>query len=260
MRDIQSEKDIRNIPLKRVGVNDILYPIRVMDRVNGTQHTIAKINMYVDLPKEFRGTHMSRFIEILNRHRCNMTVKNIENVLNDMKTVLKASESHIEVKFPYFIMKRAPVSGIESFMNYQCAFIASKKENMDFILEVGTPVHNLCPCSKSISKYGAHNQRGIVIIKVRMKKLVWIEEIVDIAEKSSSAPLYSLLKREDEKFITEKAYENPRFVEDIVRNAALMLMKDSRIKYFSVEAKNFESIHNHNAYAFYELYKKEETK
>ncbi len=260
MRDIQSEKDLRNIPLKRVGVSDIQYPIRVMDRKNGTQHTIAKINMHVDLPKEFRGTHMSRFLEVLNRHHCNMTIRNIENVLDEMKKVLKASESHIEVRFPYFIMKKAPVSKIESFMNYQCAFLASKKEKMDFILEVKTPVHNLCPCSKSISKYGAHNQRGIVTIKVRMKKLVWIEEIVEIAEKSSSAPLYSLLKREDEKFVTEKAYENPRFVEDVVRNATLMLMKDNRITYFSVEAENFESIHNHNAYAFYELYKKEEAK
>ncbi len=260
MRDIQSEQDTRNIPLKRVGVSDIQYPIRVMDRKSGTQRTIAKINMYVDLPKEFRGTHMSRFLEVLNRHRCNMSIKNIENVLDDMKRVLKASESHIEVRFPYFILKKAPVSGIESFMSYQCAFLASKKEKMDFVLEVQTPVHNLCPCSKSISKYGAHNQRGIVIIKVRMKKLVWIEEIVEIAEKSSSAPLHSLLKREDEKFITEKAYENPRFVEDVVRNATLMLTKDSRITYFSVEAKNYESIHNHNAYAFYESYKNENTK
>ncbi len=260
MRDIQNEKDPRNIPLKRVGVSDIQYPIRVMDKANGSQHTVAKINMYVDLPEEFRGTHMSRFLEVLNRHRCNMTIKNIENVLDEMKHVLKATESHIEVRFPYFIMKKAPVSGIESFMNYQCAFIASKRDKMDFILEVKTPVHNLCPCSKSISKYGAHNQRGIVTIKIRMKKLVWIEEIVEIAEKSSSAPLYSLLKREDEKFITERSYENPRFVEDVVRNATLMLMKDKRITYFSVEAENFESIHNHNAYAFYELNKEKEAK
>ena len=145
-------------------------------------------------------------------------------------------------------------------MSYECAFLASKREKMDFVLEVNTPVHNLCPCSKAISKYGAHNQRGIVTIKVRMKKLVWIEEIVEIAEQSASAPLYSLLKREDEKYITETAYENPRFVEDIVREASTALMKIDRVTYFSVEAKNFESIHNHNAYAFYEFDRSEPQK
>jgi GTP cyclohydrolase I len=256
MYDVQKEKDTRNIPLKRVGVSDVLYPIRVMDKTNGTQHTVAKINMHVNLPKEFRGTHMSRFLEVLNKHRCNMHIRNIEQVLDDMKTVLNAEESAIEVRFPYFILKKAPVTKIESFMSYDCAFLASKREKMDFILEVNTPVHNLCPCSKAISKYGAHNQRGIVTIKIRMKKLVWIEEVVEIAEKSASAPLYSLLKREDEKYITETAYENPRFVEDVVREASIRLMEDSRITYFSVEAKNFESIHNHNAYAFYELDKR----
>ncbi len=255
MRDVQSEKDLRNIPLNRVGVSDVLYPIRVMDKTNNTQKTIANINMYVDLPKEFRGTHMSRFLEVLNKHRCDMSIKNIENVLNDIKKVLNAEESHIELRFPYFILKRAPVSKIESFMNYNCAFIASKKEKMDFVLEVNTPVHTLCPCSKSISKYGAHNQRGIITIKIRMNKLVWIEELVSVAESSASAPLYSLLKRRDEKYITETAYENPRFVEDVVRNTSMKLNNDARITYYSVEAKNFESIHNHNAYAFYEHFK-----
>jgi GTP cyclohydrolase I len=252
MRDIQSEPDTRNIHLKRVGVSDIQYPIRIMDRANGTQQTVAKINMYVDLPKEFRGTHMSRFLEVLNKHHCNISIKNLENILDDIKKALKAQESHIEVRFPYFILKKAPVSKIESFMSYECAFFASKKEKMDFILEVKTPVHTLCPCSKSISKYGAHNQRGMITIRVRMKKLVWIEEIIEIAEKSASAPLYSLLKRPDEKYVTEKAYENPRFVEDVVRNVSVALNKESRVTYYAVEAKNFESIHNHNAYAFYE--------
>ncbi len=260
MKDIQSEKDVRNIPLKRVGVSDILYPVRVMDRANGTQKTIARINMFVDLPKEFRGTHMSRFIEVLNKHRCDMSIKNIENVLNDIKSPLNAAESHIEVRFPYFLLKKAPVSNIESFMNYECAFIASKREKMDFILEVNTPVHTLCPCSKAISKYGAHNQRGIITVRVRMKKLVWIEEIIEISEQAASAPLYSLLKRPDEKYITEKAYNNPRFVEDVVRNVSLSLDKDERITYYAVEAKNFESIHNHNAYAFFDKFKNPEAK
>jgi len=260
MKDIQNEKDVRNIPLKRVGVSDILYPVRVMDRANGTQKTIARINMFVDLPKEFRGTHMSRFIEVLNKHRCEMSIKNIENVLNDIKSSLNAAESHIEVRFPYFLLKKAPVSHIESFMNYECAFIASKREKMDFILEVNTPVHTLCPCSKAISKYGAHNQRGIITVRVRMKKLVWIEEIIEISEQAASAPLYSLLKRPDEKYITEKAYNKPRFVEDVVRNVSLSLDKDERITYYAVEAKNFESIHNHNAYAFFDKFKNLEAK
>ncbi len=250
MKDVQNEKDIRNVPLKRVGVNNVLYPIQVMDKKNKFQHTIARINMYVNLPKEFRGTHMSRFLEVLNAHHCDMSIVNLENILDDMKRKLNARAAHIEIKFPYFILKKAPVSQITSFMNYDCAFIASKEKNFDFILEVNTPVHTLCPCSKEISRFGAHNQRGIVKVQVRMKRLVWIEEIIDISEQSASAPLYALLKRRDEKYVTETAYLNPKFVEDVVRDVSLALDKDSRITYFAVEAINFESIHNHNAYAF----------
>ncbi len=250
MKDVQNEKDTRNIPLKRVGVNNVLYPIQVMDRKNKFQYTIAHINMYVNLPEEFRGTHMSRFLEVLNAHRSNMSISNLENILDDMKRKLNARAAHIEIRFPYFILKKAPVSQIASFMNYDCAFIASKEKDFDFILEVNTPVHTLCPCSKEISRFGAHNQRGIIKVQVRMKRLVWIEEIVEISENAASAPLYALLKRRDEKYVTEKAYLNPKFVEDVVRDVSLALDKDSRITYFAVEAINFESIHNHNAYAF----------
>ncbi|MGC8757939.1 MAG: GTP cyclohydrolase FolE2 [Caldisericaceae bacterium] len=253
MRDVQSELDERNIPLLKVGVSDITYPIRVMDRADGYQTTVSKISMFVNLPHEFRGTHMSRFVEVLNRHRTNMTLSNLEAILDEMKVSLNAQTAHIEVRFPYFILKEAPVSKIASFMDYECVFFGSKGETFDFLLEVNVPVHSLCPCSKEISDFGAHNQRGNVKIQVRMKRLIWIEEIVEVAEKSASAPLYSLLKREDEKYVTEKAYMNPKFVEDIVRDVSIELAKDERITYYSVEAKNFESIHNHNAYAFTEF-------
>lgn len=251
MKDIQNEKDTRNIPLNKVGVNSILYPIQVLDKENKYQHTVARINMYVNLPKEFRGTHMSRFIEVLDEHQNNMSIHNLEQILDNMKTKLDASAAHIEVRFPYFIFKKAPISKIKSFMNYDCAFIASKEEKFDFMLEVNTPVHNLCPCSKEISDVSAHNQRGMAKVQIRMNKLVWIEEVVEISEQSASAPVYSLLKREDEKYITETAYAHPRFVEDLVRNISIELDQDQRITFYSVEAVNFESIHNHNAYASY---------
>ncbi len=250
MKDVQSEIDTREIPLHKVGIKELLYPIRVLDRKNKYQSTVAKVNMFVDLPKEFRGTHMSRFIEVLERHRNTMAIQNIEKILNEIRKAFSASTSHIELRFPYFLKKKTPVSGIESYMNYECALIGLKNERkFDLIVEVSIPIHNLCPCSKEISKEGAHNQRGIAKISVRMKKLVWFEELINVAEVSASAPVFSLLKREDEKYITEKAYENPRFVEDVAREIALLLKKDNRIKWFRVEVENFESIHNHNAYA-----------
>jgi GTP cyclohydrolase I len=251
MRDVQNDVDFRNVSLRKVGVSDIVYPIRVMDKSNVFQYTVSRINMFVDLPREFRGTHMSRFLEVLNKHRSNMSLVTLENILDDIKSALNAKTAHIEVRFPYFIIKNAPVSRIESFMNYECAFIASKGNSFDFILEVNTPVHSVCPCSKEISDFGAHNQRANIKVQVRMRKLVWIEEIINISEISASAPLYSLLKREDEKYITEYAFKNPKFVEDMVRDVSILLDKDQRITYYSIEAVSFESIHNHNAYAYY---------
>jgi GTP cyclohydrolase I (EC 3.5.4.16) len=250
MRDVQSEKDERNISIEKVGVSSLRYPIRVMDRQNGFQNTVALVDIFVDLPSDYRGTHMSRFVEVLNRHRNNMSLSNLEKILDDVKIELKAKVSHIILRFPYFILKRAPVTNEESFMDYECAFIASKNEKFEFMLEVNVPVHLLCPCSKEISDFGAHNQRANVKVRIKMNKLVWIEEIVDLVEDSASAPLYALLKRPDEKYITEMAYTNPKFVEDIVRDVAIALDNDKRITYYEVEAISYESIHNHNAYAY----------
>ena len=250
MRDVQSEKDERNISIEKVGVSSLRYPIRVMDRQNGFQNTVALVDIFVDLPSDYRGTHMSRFVEVLNRHRNNMSLSNLEKILDDVKIELKARVSHIILRFPYFIPKKAPVTNEESFMDYECAFIASKNEKFEFMLEVNVPVHLLCPCSKEISDFGAHNQRANVKVRIKMSKLVWIEEIVDLVEDSASAPLYALLKRPDEKYITEMAYTNPKFVEDIVRDVAIALDNDKRITYYEVEAISYESIHNHNAYAY----------
>ncbi|MCI4463148.1 MAG: GTP cyclohydrolase I FolE2 [Caldisericum sp.] len=250
MRDVQSEKDERNISIEKVGVSSLRYPIRVMDRQNGFQNTVALVDIFVDLPSDYRGTHMSRFVEVLNRHRNNMSLSNLEKILDDVKIELKAKVSHIILRFPYFILKKAPVTNEESFMDYECAFIASKNEKFEFMLEVNVPVHLLCPCSKEISDFGAHNQRANVKVRIKMNKLVWIEEIVDLVEDSASAPLYALLKRPDEKYITEMAYTNPKFVEDIVRDVAIALDNDKRITYYEVEAISYESIHNHNAYAY----------
>ncbi|MGB9824032.1 MAG: GTP cyclohydrolase FolE2 [Candidatus Hydrothermia bacterium] len=249
MKDVQSEKDLRKIPLDKVGIEDLLYPIKVMDRANVLQHTLARVKMAVELPHNFRGTHMSRFVEVLNKHSNNITLHNLENILDELKKVLKAEKSYLELEFPYFIKKKAPVSGLESYMNYTCKFIASKSSVFDFVLEVNVPIHTLCPCSREISERGAHNQRAEVQIQVRTRKLVWIEELVQYAEESASVPLYPLLKRTDEKFVTEKAYDNPRFVEDVARELAIRLNKDDRISWYRVSVKSYESIHNHNAFA-----------
>ncbi len=256
MKDIQDEKDFRNIPLDKVGVSNVIYPIRILDKQHGFQNTVSQIDMFVDLPHDYRGTHMSRFLEVLNENRTNMSINNLEHILDEIKTILKAKNAHITVKFPYFVLKKAPVSKSESYLSYDCAFIASKGENFDFILEVNTPIHTLCPCSKEISEFSAHNQRANAKVQARMNKLVWIEDIIEISEKAASSPLFSLLKREDEKFVTEHAYLNPRFVEDVVREISLALEKDDRITYYNIEVVSFESIHNHNAYASFTRFKK----
>ena len=248
LRDIQSEYDDRNLPINKVGVKDISYPVVVLDRTDGLQHTVARVNMYVDLPHQFRGTHMSRFIEILNRHREGISTLKIRNILNDMLTELDASQAHFEIVFPYFITKSAPVSGEQAKMEYTCSLSASS-ENDYYELEVRVPVLSLCPCSKEISAYGAHNQRSFLSVKIKAVERIWIEDVIALAEGSASCDIYSLLKREDEKYITEKSYENPVFVEDIVRNAAQALKEMQGVLWFSVESENMESIHNHSAYA-----------
>ena len=249
MIDVQNQPATRKIHIDRVGVKNLSYPITVLDRKNKIQHTIGSINMYVNLPHRFRGTHMSRFIEILNEHHHELHITTIREILKKMKEKLHAKEAHMEVTFPYFIEKSAPVSGAESLMEYRCAYSGTLTDQEDFVLTVEVPVTTLCPCSKEISDRGAHNQRSVVTIRTRSLKLVWIEEVVEYAETSASSPLWAILKRKDEKAVTEHAYDNPMFVEDIVREIARKLIADPRITWYSVESENFESIHNHNAYA-----------
>jgi len=250
LKDIQSLGDDRNIAIDNVGIKNILYPIVVKDKTKGMQHTVARINMYVKLPHSFKGTHMSRFVEILNNYKTDIDIRSFGDILDDMMSALDSEEASVEVKFPYFIEKKAPVSGLASLMDYECKYIGyATPDKKDFITCVKVPVVSLCPCSKEISDFGAHNQRSYVEIKVRYSKMVWIEDLVNIAESSGSAPIYSLLKREDEKYITEKSYNNPVFVEDIVRNVSGKLLADDRITWFEVSSDNIESIHNHSAYA-----------
>lgn len=251
--DTQNQQDIREIPIDKVGVKNLKYPIAVRDRDNEIQHTIATIAMTVDLPKEFKGTHMSRFVEIIQCKEREIHVDSIDEILVEMQKKLNANSSHIEMIFPYFKEKRAPATGKPSLLDYRVKFHAVRNMNTkDFILTVIVPVTTLCPCSKNISKYGAHNQRGEVTVSVRFNDTVWIEDIISIVESSASSELYTLLKREDEKMVTERAYENPVFVEDLVRNVVMKLKENKNITWYSVEAENFESIHNHNAYAHIE--------
>jgi len=246
--DIQSGPSPHDIPINQVGVSQVRYPVIVFDKNGGTQHTVSTVSMYVDLPRDFRGTHMSRFIEILNKYRNGISTRNLGNIMREMKEHLSASRSFFDIEFPFFLHKHAPVSKSESLMEYICS-IHGDSEMPFFTLCVNVPVLSVCPCSKQISEYGAHNQRSTITIRVQSEKIVWIEDIIALAESSASSDLYALLKREDEKFVTERSYENPCFVEDIVRNCAEKLFKIESISGFSVESTNMESIHNHAAYA-----------
>jgi GTP cyclohydrolase I len=252
MRDVQNQKDWRNIEINKVGVKDIRYPITVLDKNRGVQHTVASVNMYVDLPHHFKGTHMSRFVEILNKYRGSIGMKNFSKILNEMKAKLRAKKAHLEVEFPYFIQKSAPVTLSKSLMEYQCRFCGSSDEVEDFYMGVTVPITTVCPCSKEISRYGAHNQRGLVTVHLRFERFIWIEDVIDLIESCASCDVYSILKRPDEQYVTERAYENPMFVEDVVREVSEKLMADENITWFTVESENFESIHNHSAYAFVE--------
>jgi len=222
----------------------------VRDKARAIQNTVATIGLFVDLPKEFKGTHMSRFIEVLNAHGSIVHVENIEEILYAMQKKFNAATSHLEIEFPYFMVKRAPVTGLESVMDYVARFHATAcHKEIDFVLTVKATVTTLCPCSKAISAFGAHNQRGEVTVQIRSRKAVWIEDLIGIIESSASSELYALLKRQDEKAVTERAYENPVFVEDLVRNVALKLNAHPDVTWYKAEAENHESIHNHNAYA-----------
>ena len=257
MRDVQSQDDDRRIPIDKVGVNDLRYPITVLDRDHSVQHTIATLTLSVSLPHHFKGTHMSRFIEILNEHRGEVTMRTLPTILHSMKKRLEAESAHVEVYFPYFLERSAPVSEASALVDYECYFRGNSNGTQDdFVVGVKVPVTSLCPCSKAISDYGAHNQRGQITIEVRSlpteggePTIIWIEELIEIAERSASAPVYALLKRADERHVTMQAYDNPVFVEDMVRNAAARLQSDDRVSWFSVHVVNDESIHNHGAFA-----------
>lgn len=257
MNDIQNDPDHRKITLDQAGIKDLTYPVTLLDRDNETQRTVADICMSVQLPHQFRGTHMSRFLEVLERYTFNFNGTTIPAVLAELKEVLQARSADISISFPYFLDRRAPVTGIVSKMNYLCGFRGrSGPEGDDFVLSVEVPVTSLCPCSREISRYGAHNQRGSISMNVRsmpddegMPRIIWIEELIEVAESSASSPVYALLKRPDEAHVTELAFDNPVFVEDMVRNVAEFLMQDSRVDWFNVTAENHESIHNHTAFA-----------
>lgn len=249
LADIQATPDKRNIAIDRVGVRNVEYPMSLKDRTRGIQHTVGTFALTVDLPHQFKGTHMSRFIEVLSAHRDQIGVESIPNILEALRDRLKADTAHLDVAFTYFRMKAAPVTGKEAMMGYQCAFHASQGTQNDFVIEVHVPVTTLCPCSKEISARGAHNQRGLVTARVRFEDMIWLEELIDMIESCASCDLYPLLKRPDEKWVTEKAYDTPRFVEDMVREVALAFDADTRITWFEIEVENFESIHAHNAYA-----------
>jgi len=257
--DVQSSTDSRRIPIDKVGIKDIRHPVRVKDRSVGEQHTIATFNMYVNLPHHFKGTHMSRFVEILNTHEREITVESFREMLKEMTERLEADSGHIEMSFHYFINKKAPVSGVESLLDYDVTLIGEIiNGNPKMNIKVIVPVTSLCPCSKKISDYGAHNQRSHVTVNAETNDFVWIEDLIDMIEKEASCELYGLLKRPDEKHVTEKAYDNPKFVEDMVRDVATRLNEDKRIKSYTVESENFESIHNHSAYALIEHTKEQD--
>ncbi|MBF0408931.1 MAG: GTP cyclohydrolase I FolE2 [Candidatus Riflebacteria bacterium] len=250
MDDIQCEKDERNISIDRVGIKGLTYPVTVLDRVNGTQHSVGKIEMYVDLPRHYRATHMSRFVEVFHEYRDEITFPHIKGILKAIKRKLSAERAEMKVYFPYFVEKSAPISRAKSMMKYDCTFQGTLDSVFDFVITVNVPVTALCPCSKAISKYSAHNQRSMVSLSVRFDKFVWIEDLITLCEESASADLYSLIKRPDEKFLTEKAYENPRFAEDLAREVASRAEARPEIVWYAVEIENIESIHAHNAYAF----------
>ncbi len=250
MIDVQNQQDDRDVPLEKVGVKGLEYPIQVLDKVNRIQHTTGRVDLFADLPHHFKGTHMSRFIEIFHRYRADLSMPKFLEMLREIRTDLEAESAFGRMVFPYFIEKKAPVTGFPGMMSYECAYQGSVNgKGNHFTVSVAVPVTTVCPCSKLISDRGAHNQRGIVKVEVELGPFFWIEDLIETVEASASSPVYSLLKREDEKYITEKAYDNPKFVEDLVRDVYIEIKTQGRFPRFKVEAENFESIHNHSAFA-----------
>jgi GTP cyclohydrolase I len=253
IEDVQNTADTRHLAIDKVGIKAIRHPVVVKDKSGGEQHTVAVFNMYVHLPQHFKGTHMSRFVEILNMNENAISIESFETILREMVTRLEAESGHVEMTFPYFVNKAAPISGVKSLLDYEVTFVGEiNRGKYDITVKVLVPVTSLCPCSKKISDYGAHNQRSHVTVTALINDFIWIEDIIDLVEKQASCELYGLLKRPDEKFVTERAYDNPKFVEDMVRDVAAQLNAEKRIVAYVVESENFESIHNHSAYALIE--------
>ena len=250
IEDVQNTPDTRHLAIDKVGIKSIRHPVKVKDKTGGVQHTVAVFNMYVHLPHNFKGTHMSRFVEILNMNEREISVESFETILREMIKRLEAESGHIEMTFPYFINKAAPVSGVQSLLDYEVTFIGEiRDDKVSITVKVLVPVTSLCPCSKKISDYGAHNQRSHVTISALINDFIWVEDLIRMVETQASCELYGLLKRPDVKFVTERAYDNPKFVEDMVRDVAAQLNAEPRIDAYVVESENFESIHNHSAYA-----------
>ena len=253
MRDIQSEQDTRAVPLQKVGVKGVKYPVTVLDKNSSKQNTTASVDLFVNLPHNYKGTHMSRFIEVFHKYHEDISMHHFLDMLEEIRLKLDAQKAYGRIEFPYFIEKKAPVTESAGIMQYKCSYEGEVSEGGDrhFYISIQVPVATLCPCSKAISEYGAHNQRGVVSVRLLYKEFFWIEDVIETIESCASTPLYTLLKRQDEKYVTEHAYETPRFVEDVVREVYLGLKKLG-FSQFSVEAENDESIHNHNAYAYAE--------
>lgn len=253
MVDVQSMRDERRVPIQKVGIKGVRYPVTLKDKAMQVQHTTAVVNLFADLPHDFKGTHMSRFIEVFEEYRSDVSMPRFLAMLRKIRQELDAQVAYADLHFPYFMVKKAPVSGQPSIMSYDCSYEGSVgADSHNFVVGVTVPVQTVCPCSKAISAAGAHNQRGLVTLKVALGPFFWIEDLVAVVEESASSELFTLLKREDEKYVTERAYERPRFVEDLVREVYVKIDAMGIFPRFSVEAENFESIHNHSAYALVE--------
>ncbi len=248
--DVQGSPDGRNIAIDQVGIKGLRHPLSISQRDGRSQPTVAIVSMYVALPHHVKGTHMSRFIDILSEESDALSLSTFKQLLIDMCKRLEAERGNIEIRFPFFIKKAAPVSGIQSVVDYDVTLNGSIKQGKtDIVITIVIPVTSLCPCSKAISDYGAHNQRSHITLSVRANAFVWLEELIEKVEQQASSEIYGSLKRSDEKFVTEKAYDNPKFVEDVVRDVASVFNQDERIESYTVSVENFESIHNHSAFA-----------
>jgi GTP cyclohydrolase I len=250
MKDIRRQPGSCGVAIDKVGVKGLSYPIVLLDKAHRKQNTVARINMYVDLPREFRGTYMGKFVEILNRYHREIDIHKVGAILRDMLKELEAKSAHLEMEFPYFVEKVAPVSGARSLMDYRCWLVAEFEERFRLRLGAAVPVATLCPCSKEMVETAAHNQRAEIRVAVEFKDFLWLEDLIDLVEDCGSSEVYSLLKREDERQLTAKAFENPLFVEDVVRKVAARLDEHPQVTGFEVAVESYESIHHHDVYAY----------